>query len=333
MAGIIISEASERVNALYGKVQAPIVSFLEKRAEAIDQGSIANKIFKQVNSTHWAEGYSGMSAMDDFEPTVENGSYPNTGMEQTYEKVIQNYTFKNQFSISQELMEDAQLGKITARPAQFMTAYERTRERFFARLLGAAVQGQTKMKIKGTIFDASAADGKALFSHQHKGKVSGETISNAFTNAFSKDVLIEMMTRMQNMHGDNGETLSLVPDTIIIPNTPQIKNEVFTLIGSEQVPGSGNNDYNWMFGNWNVIVWPYLNDFIGAQSGAFILMDSNYCQMNDVAIAQNRVPLTIRSELAENDANVWKGRARFGGGFVDFRGMMAGGLASGTTLA
>ena len=31
----------------------------------------------------------------------------------------------------------------------------------------------------------------------------------------------------------------------------------------------------------------------------------------------NRVNLEVRSELASNDANVWKGYARFTGGFAD----------------
>ena len=58
MAGIIISEASAQNDMLYGKWQAPIKSFLEKRAEAIDQGSVAAKIFKKVNSSHWAPLYA-----------------------------------------------------------------------------------------------------------------------------------------------------------------------------------------------------------------------------------------------------------------------------------
>ena len=61
-------------------------------------------------------------------------------------------------------------------------------------------------------------------------------------------------------------------------------------------------------------------------------MDSNYMDEADVAIWQERVPLTVKSVVDENDANRWKGRARFAGGFVDFRGMLAGGLAAGGTL-
>ena len=111
-----------------------------------------------------------------------------------------------------------------------------------------------------------------------------------------------------------------------------IKAAVWAAVGSEKIPGSSNNDYNYQFGNWNVIIWPYLNDFIGSLAAPWIIMDSKYCQECDVAIKQEREPLTVTSVIDDNDANRWKGRARFGGGFVDFRGMLAGGLAAGGNL-
>jgi len=334
MAGIIVSEASAKNDMLYGKWQAPIASFLETRAEAIDQGSIAAKIFKKVDSTHWAESYGSLTAIDDFKPTPENGAYPVSDFEQGYSKIIKNYTWKNSFAISREMLEDGNLINLRKQPAGFMTSFERTRERYFAALLGGALQGKTSASFGGEVFDIAGADGVGLFSNAHKGKVSKKTIVNGFTDEFSTEALGKAATAMQNMKGDNDETLGLVPDTIIIPNIEAIKNKVWTAIGSEKVPGSGNNDYNYQFGNWNVIIWPYLNDFIGnvTTKVPWILMDSNYCQEADVAIWQDRVPLSIKSVVDDNDANRWKGRARFGGGFVDFRGMLAGGMAAGGTL-
>lgn len=332
MAGIIVSEASAKNDMLYGKWQAPIASFLEKRAEAVDQESIAAKIFKKVNSTHWAESYGSLTAIDDFKPTPENGAYPISDFEQGYSKLIKNYTWKNSFAISREMLEDGNLINLRKQPAGFMTSFDRTRERYFASLLGGALQGQKKVTFGGEVFDISGADEAPLFSNVHKGKVSKKNIVNAFTNEFTAENLGKAATAMQNMKGDNDETLGLVPDTILIPNIETIKSKVWAAIGSEKVPGSSNNDYNYQFGNWNVIIWPYLNDFIGTLAEPWILMDSNYMQESDVAIWQERIPLTVKSVVDENDANRWKGRARFGGGFVDFRGMLAGGMAAGAEL-
>ena len=46
----------------------------------------------------------------------------------------------------------------------------------------------------------------------------------------------------------------------------------------------------------------------------------------------DRVQLEVRSELAGNDANVWKGYARFIAGFNDWRGYAVGGVTGGTQL-
>ena len=46
----------------------------------------------------------------------------------------------------------------------------------------------------------------------------------------------------------------------------------------------------------------------------------------------DRVALEVRSELAGNDANVWKGYARFIAGFNDWRAFCVGGVTGGTQL-
>lgn len=332
MAGIIVSEASARNDMLYGKWQAPITSFLEKRLEQVDRESLASKIFRKVNSTHWAESFGSLTAIGDFKPSPENGKYPISDFEQGYSKILKNYTWKNSFAISREMLEDVNLINLKKQPAGFLTSYERTRERFFANLLGSALQGLTVAKVGDEEFDVTGADGATVFATDHVGKVSKKNISNAFSDAFSADALGEAMTRMQNIKGDNDETLALSPDTLVIPNLTGLKKDIFAVIGSEKEPGTGNNDFNYLFGNLNVIVWPYLNDFIAPGSEPWILMDSKYMEQVDCAVWLDRVPLTINSVVDENDANRWKGRARFGGGFVDFRGMMAGGVAHGEAL-
>lgn len=332
MAGIIVSEASARNDMLYGKWQGAVISFLEKRLEQVDRKSLAGKVFKKVNSTHWAESFGSLTAIGDFKPSPENGKYPVSDFEQGYSKILKNYTWKNSFAISREMLEDGNLINMKKQPAGFVTAYERTRERFFANLLGSALQGLTVAKFGDEEFDVTGADGATIFATDHVGKVSKKNISNAFSDAFSADALGEAMTRMQNIKGDNDETLALSPDTLVIPNLTGLKKDIFAVIGSEKEPGTGNNDFNYLFGNLNVIVWPYLNDFITPGSEPWILMDSKYMEQVDCAVWLDRVPLTINSVVDENDANRWKGRARFGGGFVDFRGMMAGGVAHGEAL-
>lgn len=332
MAGIIISEASALNNALFGEVQYPIASFLESRIEAIDSQSIANKITREVKSTHAREGYAGMTTGGNFKATPENGEYPVTDIEVAYTKDIPNITFKNSFSVSREMLDDSNFKEIFKRATGLVRSYARTKERFFFQMLGAALQNKSSFVQDGMTIPTTAYDGKNMFSAAHVGKKSGKKISNAYQDAFSEETLGEMATRMQNFTDENGNVLNIQPDTILIPNIADLKRQVFAVIGSEKVPGSGNNDYNYLFGNWNVWVTPYLNEFIADDSAPFILLDSRMVQEEDVFIRQEREPLNITSWIERNDANTWGGRCRFGGGFVDYRGMVAGGLSFGDTL-
>ncbi len=332
MAGIIISEASALNNALFGEVQYPIASFLESRIEAIDSQSIANKITREVKSTHAREGYAGMTTGGNFRATPENGEYPVTDIEVAYTKDIKNITWKNSFAVSREMLDDSNFKEVFKRATGLVRSYARTKERFFFEMLGTALQGKTSFKVDGVEIPTTSYDNLPMFSVNHKGKKSGKKISNAFSDAFSEEVLSELSTRMQNFTDENGNVLDIQPDTILIPNDAALKRQIFAVIGSDKVTGSGNNDYNYLFGNWNVWVTPYLNEFIADGTSPYILLDSRMIQEEDVFIRQEREPLNVTSWIERNDANTWGGRARFGGGFVDFRGMIAGGVSFGEAL-
>ena len=155
-----------------------------------------------------------------------------------------------------------------------------------------------------------------------------------YADAFSKDVLGKLSTVQQNVKDESGAELGVAPDTIIIPNDYALKKAVFEAIGSEKDPGSANNGFNYLFGQWNVIIHPALNFLIPA-SGAvpFILLDSKYNERNDGNVFQNRVSLEVEShEDKDTKNNVWDAYTRFSGGFVDFRHMIAGGVTGGETL-
>ena len=140
---------------------------------------------------------------------------------------------------------------------------------------------------------------------------------------------------MQNRTGDNGELLAVAPDTIWIPNDATLKDKVFSAIGADKEPTSANNAYNYQYGRWNVIVDPYLTAALAAMGKSsekpFFLLDSKFLKINDGAIFQDRVKLEVKSTIDENnDNNVWKGRARFGTGFVDGGFRRAGNISTGT---
>ena len=332
MANITFTEGSGLQNSIFGDSQAPIRMFIEKRGEALEAKSVLPEIFSMEKSTHWGEKITSMTAMDGFQPVGENGAYPTDGMQESYSKFLEHMTWKNSFALSREIIEDAKTMDLKRQPEAFTAAYYRTREKFGAALLGAGVTASSTITFSGKTFDTKAADGQVLFYASHPAKAGGAAQSNVCGDAFSATALAAAETAMQNFKGDNGEILDISPDTIISPNLYGLKKDVFEAIGADKSPDTANNGFNYQYGRWNVIVWPYLNQFIGAETAPWILMDSKYNETYTGAVWFDRVALEVRSEIAENDANVWKGYARFTGGFNDWRFAMLGGKSGASEL-
>ena len=333
MAGITFAEASGVNDSIYGKSQAPIRLVLEKKAEAFEQAAIAPKIFKQEKSKRFAEKMTALTAMSGFQPVGEMGSHPHDNMRESYSKVLEHEVWKDRFTISREMIDDANVVNMRNKPVQFVTGYYRTRERFGAALLGAAIREQTSATFGGKSFGTTTADGVCLFSTSHPSILGGAAQSNKYADAFNADVLGAAETAMQSYKGDNGKILAVSPDTIIIPNDYALKNAVFAAVGSDKSPDTANNAFNYQFGRWNVIVWPYLNEFITSGTSPWILMDSTYNEEALGAAWFDRVSLEVTSHLDyDTNANVWDGYARFAAGFNDWRAFCVGGVAGATNL-
>lgn len=331
--GIIFSEGSGLNDSIYGKCQAPIRMFLEQRGEEMERNSVLKDLFDMGTSENYGDMYTTMTAMDGFEPVGENGAYPGDQMQEGYSKLVVYKTWKNSFALSAEIMEDGKLMDLKKQPAAFMTSYQRTREMFGAALYGAAINGAQSFTFKGETFDAKTADGTALFATAHAPKVSGPNQSNAFSNAFSASDLGKVETAMHLFRGDNDEILDVAPDTIVIPEIASLKEAVFAAIGADKDPVTANNAFNYQYGRWSVIVWPYLNQFVTGNAQPWILLDSKYNETYKGAVWTDRLKLKIHSDIDLNtDANVWRGRSRFNAAFNDWRFAAIGGFAGGTAL-
>lgn len=333
MANITFTEASGLNDSIYGKSQAPIRMFIEKRGEQFEQQSVLPNLFNMGKSTHWAEKFTSMTAMEGFQPVGENGEYPTDGQQEGFSKTLEHMTWKDQFALSREIIDDGKLMDLKKKPAAFVTGFYRTREKFGAAIYGGAIKKQSSITFGGKTFDISAADGQPLFSKAHPSKLkTSRTQTNQFEDAFSNDALMAMESAMQDFRGDADEVLDVAPDTILIPNDYALKKAVFAAIGADKDPATANNGFNYTYGRWTVIVWQYLNQFITSGTSPWVLLDSKYNDEYAGAAWLDRVNLEVRSELASNDANVWKGYARFTAGINDWRFAAAGGITGGSTL-
>lgn len=333
MANITFTFGSAKADLIFGKCQEPIASYIEKRGEAYEQESLIKSLFTKKKSNHFGERYGSATAMEGFAPVGENGEAPADGFQDSYSNVIVNETWKNKFSISREAMEDAQVMNLTDKPNAFISSYHRTRDRFGASIYASAMSLKDVCTFKGKNFSINSADGEKLFSKTHPSILGKKSQCNLFKDAISASAIGAMETAMQNFMGDQNEILDISPDTILIPNDYKAKQELFEAIGSDKDPSTSTNAFNYQFGRWNMIVCPYLNEILGNDSGLWVMFDSKANERYKGAIWQERTALEVTSYIDnDNDANVWKGYARFTAGFSDWRFIAIGGQASGTQL-
>lgn len=334
-AKIAVTIGSGLQASIFGLSQAPIRQFIEKRAEAFEKVSIHNKIFNVMPSKQPMEKFTQMTAMTGFMPVGELGDSPVDGMQEGYDKILEHEVWKDSFTISREAMDDARLMDLKQKPQSFITAYYRTREMYGAALIGKAMSGATAVNFRGKSFSLKTADGAALFSTAHTSKTGGTANQgNFFANTVSADNIGLVATAMQNFTDDDGNPLTIEPDTIIIPNDAALKKAVFEAIGSNDDPETMNGALNYQYGLWTVMVWPYLNQHVDTGDAPFIMMDSKHNAEYNNAVWLDRVHLEVNSELnRSNTSNTWYGYSRFIAGFVDWRAFAVGGIAGATTLS
>ncbi len=331
---IVFSQTAAVADSVFGKSQEPIQKFIETKVNSAKEHSNLSYMFDMQSSNTFASKITGMTSMDEFTPVGEGGEYPETeGFAEGYDKVIAPDTWKSSFKITQEAVEDSMLINFKKRPQAFVDAYIHTRERFGASLYGAAALGQNSVSFGERTFSTLGADKVNVFSTNHKCKIKGADQCNKFSNAFSEDALGLVSTAMQNFYDDNGVPLSVSPDTIMIPNLHSLKKAVFSAIGSDKDPSSSNNAFNYQYGQWTVIINPYLNPFCSEGNTPWFVMDSNYNKNYSGAVWIDRVELAIKSWIDDkNDNNIWGGRSRYSAGFADFRFCAVGGVTGGTEL-
>ncbi len=330
---MIFSKASGVNDSFFGKTQEPIKAFLEKHVEEFEKNSMLKHIFVTEKSSNFAEKFTYKTKLGNFRDVGENGEYPRSTIQEGYAKVLEPHEWKNQFAVTQTMLEDSKLFDLKGEMLGFSDGYNRTKEQFGAALLSGAIS--KKVNFAGNEYDTTTADGEALFSMKHGSVTNGYTVqSNLFKGDFSYDVLCAMEEAMQNYRDDDGNLVNICPDTIIIPNDYKLRKAVFEAIGAEGIPGTANNSFNYQFGRWNVIIWPYLTKFEGGTQ--LYMMDSRFNENYRGLIWLDRLPLTVHSWIDENtDANIFNGRARFTAGFNNWRAIacLAPEIEAGTVLA
>ncbi|MBR7116662.1 MAG: hypothetical protein IKC87_03040 [Clostridia bacterium] len=332
---IIYSKNSGFSNAAIGKLETPIKMVIEHESDILTKkGGICDWLFNVEKSGKFGETIIGQNEFDVFRAASEGAAAESDTISETYRKFIEHIQFMKEFTITAEMMEDANYGvaqDAKRRAENFTRAYYKTMHKIceYALANGTSTTGT----FAKAALDLSAPDGLALFASNHKwGGTNGAngTQSNLFwgdifksgtnrtaSTAAFEEALSELSVKLRNMKDENGEVLGYTADTIILPgNRPVAEQIAKKVAGSEGALGGNYNDINLHFGNWNIVVMPNWQP----SDDRVMIMSSEANKNLSGNMFFNRVPLTVSNWVDNHTGNyMWCGRCRFGVGFGTYK--------------
>ena len=335
---IIYSKSSGLTSGAIGRLETPIKMIIERESDLLSTMSGAASLFNFEKSNRFGETIVGGNEFDIFSAVAEGGGAVGDNVVETYHKFIEHIQFMKEFTITAEMMEDANYG-IAAdakhRAENFTRAYYKTINKLCEQAL---VRGENhSMFYAKACVDLTTGDGMPVFSSSHTWGNALDGKSGTQSNFFYGDLfcsgddripsinvfeesLYNLSVKLRNMVDETGEPLGYTADTIIIPgNRPIAESIVKKVCGTPYAPGTSNNDINLHYGNWNIVVlpgWMALDD-------RMIIMSSEANKNLCGNMFFNRVPLTVTNWVDNHTGNyIWNGRCRFGLGFGTYKHMI-----------
>ncbi len=329
---IVYAKSTNLNNSAIGKLETPIKMVIEHESNMqTKRGGICDWLFNVERSNKFGETIIGQNEFDIFQSVNEGGRGENDSIVETYRKFIEHIQFMKEFTITAEMMEDANYGvaqDAKRRAENFTRAYYKTMHKICEYALSNAY-APLGYFARATL-DLTAPDGLPLFSSSHKygaGTQNGTQSNYYYGNIFSsggsysttafENALADLSVKIRNMKDENGEPLGYTADTIILPgNRPMAESIAKKVCGSEGALGNGYNDINLQYGNWNIVIMPNWQ----TEDDRVMIMSSEANKNLSGNMFFNRVPLTVTNWVDHHTGNyIWGGRCRFGVGFGNYK--------------
>ena len=331
---IIYAKSTGTNNSAIGKLETPIKMIIEHESDLLTkQGGICSWLYNVEKSNRFGETIVGQNEFDIFNAVIEGGGAENDSVSETYRKFIEHIQFMKEFTITAEMMEDANYGVAAdakRRAENFTRAYYKTINKICEQAL---INGTSDvLRYAKASINLTTGDSMPLFSSYHVFGNENGSQSNFFwgdifsssidgtrksSTAAFEEALGELSVKIRNMKDENGDPLGYTADTIILPgNRPIAETIAKKVCGSDGALGNGYNDINLHYGNWNIVIlpgWQTTDDRV-------MIMSSEANKSLSGNMFFNRVPLTVSSWVDNHTGNyIWNGRCRFGVGFGTYK--------------
>lgn len=220
---------------------------------------------------------------------------------QAYDKTYTFTEYAAKIEIQRKLAADDQYRVINRLPKGLATSASRSREKLGASLFEL-----------GFTYEPADGDGAELFASDHGSNVAGvASQSNEGTTALSATGVETTRIAMHGFRDDQGEKLSVMPDTIIVPRA--LEQTGWEIINTKGKVDTANNNANFHQGKYKLVVWDRLTD----TSNWFM---SDYSMQKEFLLWWNREPIQFFQDKDSNTmVAVYLSYYRVGTGWDDWR--------------
>ena len=315
---------------------------VEEDANKSQYDAIVKALANEKKSNRFGEKGTTIGGLDHFDVKAESANAAEDTLEEGYDKIIHHYAFAKSVVISKELADDNNVDLMSVRARSLVKSYKRTRAQYITDVItksvmtSSAAYNTTMTFGTQTGIDITAPDGMSLFHNAHPlHSDPSETQSNIYTNAFGSNsqMLNILSNKMRNFTDENGNVLGIISDTIVIPgNVPDLEDTIKKIIGSDGEVGTNYNDINTQRGKWTLVVDPLWT--VSGAAKPYIIMSSEANKELMGTMFYNRLGLDVKSEVKTESRNLlYNGFSRWSAGFYNWRHMIMGGAAYGTTIS
>jgi len=256
-------------------------------------------LFNVMRSDAAFEKTSQVGTVPDFQEFT--GKVAGVDPVQGYDKTFTFTEYSAKIEIQRKLAADDQYRVMSRLPKGLATSASRSREKLGASIFSLAFT-----------FEPTDGDGAELCASDHDSTVaSTSNQSNEGTSSLSATNVETTRIAMHNFTDDQGELISVNPDTLIVPR--DLEQTGWEIINTKGKVDTANNNANFHQGKYKLVVWDRLSD-----TNNWFFTD--YKMQKEFLLWWNREPIQFFQDKDSNTlVAIYLGYYRCGTGWDDWR--------------
>ena len=354
--GMIINiDKALELRSDYNILREPLNAMLQSQQEAWERKNPIDLLFNRSTISTFQETYTSSIGFD--HAFAETGDYavgPIFNTAEGFSATYRTRTFQGGFIITQQTLEDRQLGRAKDDASAFIKRWHADCVEYAMSAIASGFNtevtwgspangGESRLKLTSADTTDGSLDGvkNPLFSTAHTvvkrknmtaDQINAAKQSNLFradiaVNDIAKlaDVVNQVITIMENYKDDNNKRAGVLGSkTIVAPNNPHLVAALNTALSMDMFKDiNGGQGINPAYKRATVESTPYLLDIDPCKDGkGFFIVDKAYNASNHGPEFTERVPLTLTVDNTKRPAGItYDGRQRFDINCASWRGI------------